>query len=139
MATEKYASWSDFADRFDCPAQSRTIAAAVAEWRAVRARLPERQIASQHNETGICKGFGHRYKQRGATVRAGTVSKNHGCAGIGVRPMQKAAHRRLVRRLVQKTLSRLCRPPLTGYTGKSDPNHNNKEFDYGSGKGLDPA
>lgn len=106
MAAQKYSPGEDFAQHFHRTPQPRTIIRTISEGRAVRTRLAEWQITSQHRDATRGERFRHRDQQRRAAMRSRSVGQHQTCISIAIRTVQKSPHGWLTWRLIGELLNR---------------------------------
>ena len=88
VAAEKHAACDNLAQKRRRLPQAFPIGGrAAGRWRAARTRLPVRQIAAEHGESGFRKFPGHSHKQRRLAVRPGAMRQRDGMAGRALRTM----------------------------------------------------
>jgi dienelactone hydrolase len=72
------------------------------ERRPMWSRLPERQIAAQHRETGCGESISYRHQQWRPSIRSRTMRQDQSRPARRIRFVQKSAHRRSPGRILER-------------------------------------
>lgn len=106
MATEERAPRHNAPQYLDGAFQSGAVERSISCRRPMRASLAKGQITPQNRKAGTGECFGDRHQQRRTAIRSRAMRQHQGATCLHIRPVEKAAHRRMARRLVREPLDR---------------------------------